>query len=120
MSQPLVKQLPVWTEKATGKQVWALQVGRLIPCPRGVSIYPKDESYAAFEMPTWWSETTRVAEGDYVVWETGEPVFSWKPAEFEAHFRPAADGKPTIITKGKLFFDGKPLSTLTADSKTDP
>ena len=90
MTQPLVKQLPVWTEKATGKQVHALQVGRIIPCPRGVQIYPKDESYAAFEMPLWWSETTRVAEGDYVVWEVGEPVFSWKPDEFEVYFRPAA------------------------------
>lgn len=93
MSQRLVRPLPVWTEKATGKQVWALQVGRIIPCPRGVSVYPKDERYAAFEMPLWWSETTQVAEGDFVVWETGEPVFSWKPAEFEARFRPAADSK---------------------------
>lgn len=90
-NQPLVRALPVWTEKASGKQVWALKVGRLIPCPRGVSVYPEDERYAAFEMPLWWSETTRIEVGDYVVWETGEPVFSWKPVEFEAHFRPAAE-----------------------------
>lgn len=90
MSQPLVRQLPVWTEKATGKQVQALKVGRIIPSPRGVSIYPEDERYASFEMPLYWSETVRLEVGDYVVWETDEPVFSWKPAQFEAHYRPAA------------------------------
>lgn len=91
MSNPLVRQLPFWTEKSSGKQVQALKVGRIIPSPRGVQIYPEDERYAAFEMPLYWSETVRLEVGDFVVWEIGEPVFSWKPVEFEAYFRPAAE-----------------------------
>lgn len=90
MTAPLVRPLPEYIEKATGNQVWALKVGRLIPCPRGVCVYPEDERYAPFEQPDWWAETTRVQPGDYVVWEPGEPVYTWKPEPFEAHYRPAA------------------------------
>lgn len=120
MIQSFVRQLPVWIEKTSGKQVQALKVGRIIPSPRGVSIYPEDERYAAFEMPLWWSDTVQLEVGDYVVWEPGEPVFSWKPVMFTDYFRPD-DGEvimqreATVTCGGKLIGRG----TLTISKKSD-
>lgn len=89
MSQQFVRDLPWWTDKTSGNQLQALKVAHLIPSPRGVSIYPEDERFAAIEQPDWWIKAMMLEVGDYIVWEPGEPVCTWKQEAFEARFRPA-------------------------------
>lgn len=90
MTAPLVRPLPEYIEKAGTKRVLALQVGMIIPSPRGFSVYPADERYAAFELSEDTVAELDLSVGDYLVWTEGEPVQCCGPVEFEAYFRLAA------------------------------
>lgn len=88
---PLIRELPFYTEKATGDRVQALEIMFITGSPRGCLIIPKNQRYAAFEVATGWIEAQDAKDGDFVVWQIGEPVRTMRPDEFEAVYRPAAE-----------------------------
>ena len=87
---PLIRELPFYTDKATGDRAQALEIMFIVGSPRGCLIIPKDQRYAAFEVATGWVEAQHSRDGDVVLWRTGKPVRTMRPDEFEARFRPAA------------------------------
>lgn len=89
MNQSLVRNLPAYTEKASGNQVQALRVRFLFDSPRGRQIIPVENRYAGFEVTEEWVTQTGVKRGDYLVWEEGKDVRVMNAGAFEASFRPA-------------------------------
>lgn len=88
---PLIRELPFYTEKATGYRVQALEIMFITGSPRGCLIIPKNQRYAAFEVATGWIEAQDAKDGDFVVWQPGQPVRTMRPDAFDAEYRPTAE-----------------------------
>lgn len=89
MGRALTVELP-WYVDADGVRVQALRIEHIFDAPRGNQLLMPFEGVAPFEVGAGWAMTVQLAEGDYVVWEPGEPRYTFKPEAFEARFSPAS------------------------------
>lgn len=94
--------LPKYQYRTTGAKVMALQAGKLVFSPKGYTVYPVKQQHAPFDVAIWWAEAMQLREGDYIIWEEGEPTIALKPDEFEHRFEEVSDGiQNQALSKGK-------------------